>query len=86
MKSNYANWVTAIDTSLVNRLKIQEEELVILIHAVTFLATCDHGWERSSSPSFNLAMRLWRDFLLGTLFHWKKLPLPSPWFNRNRMT
>ena len=43
MKSNYANWVTAIDTCLVNQLKIQKEELVILTHAVTLLAT--HGWE-----------------------------------------
>ena len=43
MKSNYANWVTAIDTGPVNQLKIQEEELVILTHAVTLLET--HGWE-----------------------------------------
>lgn len=53
MKSNYLNWVKAVDTCLVNRLKIQEEELIILTHAVTILAT--HGWERSSSPSFGHA-------------------------------
>ena len=66
MKSNYASWVTAVDTCLVKRLKIQEEELVILTHAVTLLAT--HGWERSSSPSFGHAS-------LEAICNWFTIPL-----------
>ena len=66
MKSNYASWVTAVDTCLVKRLKIQEEELVILTHAVTLFAT--HGWERSSSPSFGHAS-------LEAICNWFTIPL-----------
>ena len=66
MKSNYVSWVKAVDTCLVNCLKIQEEELVILTHAVTLLAT--HGWERSSSPSFGHAS-------LEAICNWFTVPL-----------
>ena len=52
MKSNYLNWVEAVDTCLVNCLKIQEV-VVILTHAVTVLAI--HRWECSSPPSFGHA-------------------------------
>ena len=53
LKSKYKIWLSAIYVCLVNRLKIQEDELLLLTHAMTFLAT--HGWEQSSTPSFGHA-------------------------------
>lgn len=50
LKTNYLSWLEAVDACLVSRLKVQEEELLILTHGVTLLAT--HGWERTSTPSF----------------------------------
>ena len=38
---------------LVNRLKVQEEKLLIFTHAMTILAT--QGWEKTASPSFGHA-------------------------------
>ena len=72
MKSNYASWVTAVYTCLVKRLKFQEEELVILTHAVMLLAT--HGWERSSSPSFGHAS-------LEAICNWFTIPLEKASIN-----
>ena len=60
MKSNYTSWM------MVKRVKIQEEELVILTHAVTLFAT--HGWERSSSPFFGHAS-------LEAICNWFTIPL-----------
>ena len=53
LKSNYQSWLEAVDSCLVSRLKVQEEQLLILTQAVTLLAT--HGWERTSTPSFGHA-------------------------------
>jgi len=53
LKSNYQSWLEAVDSCLASRLKVQEEQLLILTQAVTFLAT--HGWERTSTPSFGHA-------------------------------
>ena len=44
MKNHYVEWVEAVVSSLIDRLKIQAPELQLLTHAVTILST--HGWER----------------------------------------
>ena len=44
LKSHNKAWLNTIDKCLVNRLKAQEEELLIFTHAITLLAT--QGWEQ----------------------------------------
>ena len=43
IKSRYVNWVKAVDTYLVNHLKIQEEKLVILLIQVYIDTSC-YSW------------------------------------------
>ena len=43
LKKHYKIWLSTIDKCLVNRLKAQEEELLIFTHAMTILAP--HSWE-----------------------------------------
>ena len=66
LKSNYQSWLEAVDSCLVSRLKVQEEQLLILTQAVTLLAT--HGWERASTPSFGHAS-------LEAVCDWFSIPL-----------
>jgi len=50
-RKEYKVWLTAVDECLVQRLKTQEEELVLFTHVVTLLAT--HGWEQTTTPIFS---------------------------------
>ena len=66
MRKDYKVWLTAVDKCLVYRQKAQEEELVLLIHAMTLLAT--RGWERTAVPSFGHAS-------LEAISQWFAIPL-----------
>ena len=47
LSKDYKVWLNDIGKCLVNRMKAQQEELVLYTHAMTVLAT--QGWERTTS-------------------------------------